>query len=116
MIMTLPAGARVHQVGAMGSSGAWTIVAVLVAAVLHAGWNAIAKAERDRLGMFARTSVFGVAVAVVGLCLVSGPARASWPWLVASVLVHVAYNGGLLYAYRVGDFNLTYPLARGIGP
>lgn len=115
-IMTLPAGAPVHEVVAMGSSGVLTVVAVLCAAVLHAGWNAIAKADDNRLGMFARSSVVGVAVAAVGLCIVAGPARESWYWLAASVLVHVAYNGGLLYAYRVGDFNLTYPLARGVGP
>lgn len=30
--------------------------------------------------------------------------------------MHVLYNFGLITAYRVGDFNQTYPLARGLGP
>jgi len=33
-----------------------------------------------------------------------------------SIVLHVAYNAGLFWAYHVGDFNQTYPLARGVGP
>jgi drug/metabolite transporter (DMT)-like permease len=93
-----------------------TVIAVLLAAGLHAGWNAIAKGQDDRLGLLARSCLVSVAVAVAGLFIVDGPAPASWPWLAASVVIHILYNAGLLYAYRVGDFNQTYPLARGVGP
>jgi drug/metabolite transporter (DMT)-like permease len=60
--------------------------------------------------------VVDVCVAAVLLWWVAAPVAAAWPWLVASVVLHGAYNAGLLIAYRVGDFNLTYPLARGVGP
>jgi drug/metabolite transporter (DMT)-like permease len=92
------------------------VAAVLTAAVLHAGWNAIAKGVTDRLGLFARASVVEVALGAVLIGLVAPPHSAAVPWLLASVGVHVLYNLGLVAAYHVGDFNQTYPLARGIGP
>ena len=92
------------------------IAVVLAAAVLHAGWNAIVKATPDRLGTMARASLVGVVILLAGLWWVTQPAGSSWPWLVASVIVHVFYNLGLAASYRLGDFNQTYPLARGVGP
>jgi drug/metabolite transporter (DMT)-like permease len=92
------------------------VMPVLLAAVLHAGWNAIAKGVPDRLGLWLRMSLAGATVAALALPWVAGPARPSWFWLGASVLLHVGYNVALMAAYRVGDFNQTYPLARGVGP
>lgn len=92
------------------------VAAVLAAAVLHASWNAVAKGVADRVGLFVRTSLVGAAGCAVALWFVPLPAGGSWPWLIASVLVHVLYNLGLMAAYRLGDFNQTYPLARGVGP
>jgi drug/metabolite transporter (DMT)-like permease len=92
------------------------IAAVLAAAVLHAGWNAIAKSSDDRLGLFARSSMTSLALAIVLCVLTPLPQVASWPWLIASALIHTLYNIGLVAAYRLGDFNQAYPVARGIGP
>ncbi len=44
------------------------------------------------------------------------PDPASWPFLLGSVLVHLAYNFLLLRSYQLGDFGQTYPLARGTAP
>lgn len=87
-----------------------------MAAGLHAGWNALAKASEDRLALLARSCLAGAVLSAVGLFFVASPATAAWPYLAASIVIHVLYNAGLLYAYRVGDFNQTYPLARGVGP
>lgn len=92
------------------------LIAVLVAAVLHAGWNAIAKGVDDRLGLFERSALMSFGLSVVLCALMPLPVAAAWPWLVASALVHTLYNIGLLAAYQLGDFNQTYPLARGVGP
>jgi drug/metabolite transporter (DMT)-like permease len=92
------------------------VAAVLAAAVLHASWNAVVKGVSDRAGLFVRTSVVGAAACAAALWFVPWPAGGSWPWLLASVAVHVLYNLGLLAAYRLGAFNQTYPLARGVGP
>ena len=93
-----------------------TVIAVLLAAGLHAGWNALAKAQEDRLGLLARSCLVSIALALVGIVVFDVPKTAAWPWLAASIVIHLLYNAGLLYAYRVGDFNQTYPLARGVGP
>ncbi|GIF71306.1 EamA family transporter [Asanoa siamensis] len=97
-------------------AGPAVVFAVLAAAVLHASWNALVKGTDDRIGIFARSSLVGAAVCVVGLWFVEMPAAGSWGWLIASAVIHVGYNLGLLAAYRLGDFNQTYPLARGPGP
>ncbi|MEV0715048.1 EamA family transporter [Asanoa sp. NPDC050611] len=97
-------------------TGPVVVLAVLAAAVLHASWNALVKATDDQVGIFARSSLVGAVICAVGLWFVDMPAAASWGWLIASALIHVAYNLGLLAAYRLGDFNQTYPLARGLGP
>ncbi len=44
------------------------------------------------------------------------PARASWPYLIGSVVLHVAYNLLLMRSYRLGDFGQVYPIARGTSP
>lgn len=98
------------------SFGPLVVGAVLAAAVLHASWNAIAKGVGDRLSLFARMSAVGAVGAGFAVCWVDPPAAASWPWLIASVIVHLGYNLALLAAYQVGHFNQTYPLARGLGP
>jgi drug/metabolite transporter (DMT)-like permease len=89
---------------------------VLLAALLHAVWNAVAHAISDRqIGFF----LLNVAAGTIALCFlpfVAVPAAAAWPYLLGSVLVHVAYNLLLLKSYELGDFGQTYPLARGTAP
>ncbi|HEX2774095.1 MAG TPA: hypothetical protein VHN18_16925 [Micromonosporaceae bacterium] len=89
---------------------------MLAAAVLHAGWNAIVKGVQDQAAMFTRTGAAAAVIAAAALPWVAIPAPASWPWLIGSVAVHVGYNLALIAAYRLGDFNQAYPLARGLGP
>jgi drug/metabolite transporter (DMT)-like permease len=98
------------------SSGPIVVLAVLAAAVLHASWNAIAKGVEDRVGLFLRSSAISVAVCAAVLWWLPLPADESWPWLIGSAVVHIFYNLGLIAAYQIGDFNQTYPLARGVGP
>jgi drug/metabolite transporter (DMT)-like permease len=89
---------------------------VLLAALLHATWNAVAHAISDRqVGFF----LINVAVGGVALCFlpfVGVPDRAAWAYLLGSVVVHLAYNLLLLKSYQLGDFGQTYPLARGTAP
>src|ERR1700756_4046344 len=44
------------------------------------------------------------------------PASASWPYIVASGLVHIFYNVSLVRSYRRNDLALAYPIARGSSP
>ncbi|WP_433237642.1 EamA family transporter [Actinomadura nitritigenes] len=91
-------------------------LAVILAGVLHAVWNAIAKGAPDRWASFALIGL-GEALVVLPMGAVVGPPdRAAWPWLLASVAVHIVYMGLLLVSYQLGDFSQVYPLARGSAP
>ena len=90
--------------------------AVLFAAACHAGWNAVVKLRLDPL---VTTTLITIGAGAVSLPLLAGlgvPERASWPWLAASVAVHLVYFAGLAEAYRSGDLGQVYPLARGAAP
>jgi drug/metabolite transporter (DMT)-like permease len=84
--------------------------------VLHASWNAIAKHESRRAALLAGMGLVTVVVSAAGAVVATPPDPASWPWLAASVVVHLGYVTGLVAAYRLGDFNQMYPLARGVAP
>ena len=92
------------------------ILVVLGAAVLHATWNAMAHGAPDRV---AGLALFELAAGVIGLVavLVMGlPPAGTWGYIIASALLHLAYLGGLLASYQLGQFSQMYPLARGTSP
>lgn len=89
---------------------------VLLAALLHASWNALLRAGADRLwSMTLMCVVIAIACAVLAW-FVPVPARASWGCAIASGLLHVGYNVFLVRTYRAGDLGQTYPIARGTSP
>jgi drug/metabolite transporter (DMT)-like permease len=98
-------------------SADWHVVAlVLLAALLHATWNAVSKASADPLGALALiTASGGVAMAIL-IPFVPAPARAAWPYLGASLALHFFYQLSLVAAYRHGDLSQVYPIARGLAP
>jgi drug/metabolite transporter (DMT)-like permease len=89
---------------------------VLLAAVLHAIWNAVVKASGDRFLSFTAIRGTGTVLGVLALAVAPLPAPGSWPYLLASVAIHNFYYVVLLQAYRFGDLSHVYPLARGIAP
>jgi drug/metabolite transporter (DMT)-like permease len=91
-------------------------LAVLAAAVTHATWNAIAHGIKDQTLAFALIGVGGTAVSVPLVIIAALPRSASWPYLLASVAIHVFYNLLLMQCYRLGEFSQVYPLARGVSP
>jgi drug/metabolite transporter (DMT)-like permease len=91
-------------------------LAVLLAAVLHAVWNLLAKQFADRLAGFALLGLTMSLGAAATIGLLPRPAAASWRYLAVSAVLHVAYALLLLQSYRVGDLSQVYPLARGLSP
>ena len=89
---------------------------VLAAAVAHASWNAIAHDITDKLVAFTLLGVGCGAVAAVVVAVSPMPRPESWPYLIASVGIHIAYTVLLMKSYELGDFNQVYPLARGTSP
>jgi multidrug transporter EmrE-like cation transporter len=91
-------------------------LAVLGAALLHATWNALLKSggdkQLDAVGLAAGSG----AVALAAAPFLPAPAPASYSWIAASALVHIAYFWALAGAYRWGDMSFSYPIMRGGGP
>lgn len=92
------------------------IALVLLAAVLHASWNAALKAAPDRVTTAAVMNLTGMAIGGALVLFVAAPASASWIFILLSVTIHFGYFVFLLGSYRYGDLSQVYPLARGIGP
>ncbi|MFD0367854.1 EamA family transporter [Streptomyces sp. NPDC059071] len=90
--------------------------AVLLAAVTHASWNAIAARIRDQLLSFTLISGGGALIGAVGVCFTPLPAAGAWPYLIASALLHIAYYALLMKSFELGDFGQMYPIARGTAP
>lgn len=91
------------------------VALVLLAAVLHASWNALLKRIEERLEVFALGGL------VLGLPLVAAapfvvPDGDALPFVAASIVLHLIYNLLFTRSYAVGDFNQVYPLARGLSP
>jgi len=93
------------------------VLAVLLAALLHASWNALIKGGGDRWLTSGMIGGFGglgaLAVALVFLPL---PQAHHWPWLAASGALHASYFILLVIAYAHGDLGKVYPIARGSAP
>ncbi|MFD5476184.1 EamA family transporter [Streptomyces hawaiiensis] len=90
--------------------------AVLLAAVTHASWNAIAHKITDKLVGFTLISGGGVLIGLALAPFVAFPAAGAWPYLLASAAVHIAYYALLMTSFRLGDFGQAYPIARGTAP
>jgi len=92
------------------------MLAVLIGAAFHASWNALVKSGSDPFLDIVLVTTCIAAVMAVLLPFLPLPQQDSWPYLVASVLIHVAYFGFLVLAYRGGDLSLVYPIMRGTAP
>ncbi len=94
----------------------FVFLAVLFAALCHAGWNALIKVGLDPLSTTTLIAIGSAVVSVLCLPLAGMPAPAAWPWLIASAVVHLFYFAALIEAYRTGDLGQVYPIARGSAP
>ena len=95
----------------------WPVVlAVLFGAVLHAGWNTLVKSSGDKEVDTALVHFLGALVALPPMLVVGLPPPVAWPFIAASLLIHVAYYITLAGAYKHGDLGLTYPIMRGSAP
>ena len=89
---------------------------VLLAALLHAGWNAMAKSGGTPQYSIASYRFVNAIWCLPLLFLFPLPLAASWPMLLASTIIHTAYYYTLSKSYRSGDLSQVYPLFRGLAP
>ncbi len=91
-------------------------LAVLGAAMAHATWNAMIKSSRDVLLDTTLMVFFAGLVTSPLLAFVETPAAAVWPYIAASIAIHIGYYVALVGAYRAGDLSHGYPIMRGLAP
>ncbi|MFT4265744.1 MAG: EamA family transporter [Xenophilus sp.] len=91
-------------------------LAVLFGALLHASWNGLIKSSADKSLDTALIHSLGVFIALPMLALTGLPTAASWPYVAASILVHIGYYVALAGAYKHGDLSQAYPVMRGSAP
>jgi drug/metabolite transporter (DMT)-like permease len=92
------------------------LVAVLTAAACHAGWNALLKLRLEPVVATALVAMASGVVAVPFVLFSGLPETAAWPYVFASVVIHIGYYLTLAEAYRHGDLGQVYPIARGTAP
>jgi drug/metabolite transporter (DMT)-like permease len=95
---------------------ALVFAAVLFAAACHAGWNASIKRGLDPLATTVAISLGAALVSLLALPVAGLPAPEAWPWVLASIVIHLFYFGALIESYRTGDMGQVYPIARGAAP
>ena len=91
-------------------------LAVLLAAVLHASWNALIKVGQDKASAMTVLSVIHAVIALPMILVSPLPEARVWPWLLGSAGIHFAYQMFLMLAYQHGDLSRVYPIARGAAP
>ena len=89
---------------------------VLLAALLHASWNAMAKSGGEPQYSIASYRLISAICCLPLLFLFPIPLVESWPMIFASVVIHTAYYVTLSKSYKAGDLSQMYPLFRGLAP
>src|SRR5262249_35149152 len=83
---------------------------------MHAGWNVLVKFGNDAVVNMTLIVSMGGLIALGFTPFVDFPDRASWPFLLGSILTHIGYYIFLLLGYHYGNLSLVYPTARGSAP
>jgi len=92
------------------------MLAVMCGAVLHASWNALVKSAGDKTLDTALVHFLGSLVALPFMLWVGLPRPESWPFIAASLVIHIGYYIALAGAYEHGELGMTYPIMRGFAP
>jgi drug/metabolite transporter (DMT)-like permease len=89
---------------------------VLLAALLHAVWNALIKSAGDKLMSTVTVVVAAAMVAALLVPSVIQPLPASWPFIGVSALLTIGYFVLVARIYRLSDLSHSYPVMRGTAP
>ncbi|MEO8490557.1 EamA family transporter [Pseudomonas sp.] len=89
---------------------------ILLGALLHATWNAVVKGGSDKLLTTCTITCVASLIALVTLPFLELPAKESWPFIGASVVLQVVYFVLVASTYRIADMSQTYPIMRGTAP
>ena len=91
-------------------------LAVLLAAALHATWNALVKGGEDKHASMTAVVIGHAPLALLGIAAAPLPAAGGLSWLAVGIALHLGYQLFLIAGYRAGDLTQVYPIARGSAP
>ena len=94
---------------------------IVLAGLIHAGWNIVAKkaAGDARFAFFTAVIMMALWAPLgwwLGRDVVPTWGATEWSFVAASGVLHVFYYVILLRGYRKADLTVVYPMARGSGP
>ncbi len=89
---------------------------VILAAFLHAIWNAMVKREDDKYFSLTAIVLGHVPISIIVIFLTPTLSIQSIPYIFASAIFLAGYEWCLLSAYRLEDYTKVYPIARGTAP
>lgn len=90
------------------------VLAALLSALLHAGWNAAVKVSRNPRQAMTAQMLLGAILVTPALFWSGLPHSAAWGWVAASTLLNVVTISALLRAYELGGFGVVYPVVRSV--
>jgi drug/metabolite transporter (DMT)-like permease len=90
--------------------------AVILAALLHATWNALVKGGQDKYKAMLGVNLGFLPISISVLPFVPAPHIDSLVWLAGGAVLRLAYQLFLVAGYRIGDLTQIYPIARGTAP
>ncbi len=89
---------------------------ILVASLMHALWNVLLKSGSDKPLETAAANFIKALLALPVLLIYGLPEPETYPYIAASIVLHLAYFYLVASAYRFGDLNFAYPIMRGTAP
>lgn len=91
-------------------------LAVIFAAVLHASWNAVVKANADKQQITYLVAICSALIAIILIPFFKLPAVESWPYIFRSAGFSTVYFLLLARTYQLADMSQIYPIMRGSAP
>ena len=92
------------------------LLVLIIAAILHASWNAFVKDQNNGLVTVTIISSSMACIALPLTFIVGLPSSEIWIYLGISTLAHTLYMHSMTRAYALYDFSIAYPFARGLAP
>ncbi|HDH98385.1 MAG TPA: multidrug DMT transporter permease [Deltaproteobacteria bacterium] len=94
------------------------IILLILAAILHAGWNLLGKSEAPSTAFFFLANTAGFFVLAPSVILYpfvfSFFSLKIWVYVLLTGIFQAVYYAGLAAAYRMGEMSVVYPLLRSL--
>ncbi len=94
----------------------YVFLAVILAAFLHAIWNAMVKKGNDKYISLTAVVLGHIPISIVVIFFTPILSFQSIPYIFISAIFLSGYEWCLLSAYRLEDYTKVYPIARGTAP